>query len=78
MKQITVENYNGYRILITKAEEDDEYEVGFGFEIYEYDEDTNLPKEIPFFESYGSCEFDTQEEAIEAAKDYIYDLIEDI
>ena len=70
--------YKGDLIKIVKMTIEEDDEVGFNFEVFSYDEN-NILNDFPYFESYGSCMFDDEEEAEEAAKNFIdeFEKIED-
>lgn len=70
--------YKGDLIKIVQMTLEEDEEIGFNFEIFSYDEN-NIISDFPYFESYGSCIFDSSEEAEEVAKEFIddYEKIED-
>ena len=68
-------NYQNYKIQIVKLLDVDE--ESYGFIIYEYDEN-NILSDWPVFESGGSSEIESIEEAKEQAQEWIEDYEEPI
>jgi hypothetical protein len=73
MYQVKELDYRGYLVIITEADEYDDDEYGFGFEIFEIDKSTNKKRKYPIFESYGACEFESVDDAKTVAMEFIDD-----
>lgn len=52
MHQVKQLEYRDYQIVITEADKDNDAEYGFGFEIYQIDQDINLVRRYSVFELY--------------------------
>lgn len=72
MHKVKELNYRSYLVIITEAD-DDEEEYRFGFEIFEIDKSTNKKQKYPIFESYGACEFESDDDAKIVAMEFIDD-----
>jgi phosphoribosylformimino-5-aminoimidazole carboxamide ribonucleotide (ProFAR) isomerase len=67
-------DFKGYKIVISSnTDKDGTY---YGFEIYEYDEN-NIREDFPIFDCAGCSEFESIEDADDAAQDWIYDWEDD-
>lgn len=73
MHDIKSIRYKGDLIKIVEMTIEEDDEAGFNFEIFSYDEN-NILNDFPYFESYGSCLFDNEEDAEEAAINFIDDF----